>query len=362
MTGGKVLIVGPAWVGDMVMAQSLYKLLQNRDPALQIHVVAPAWSRPLLARMREVSRAMELAVGHGEAGIGARWRLGRSLRGEGYRQAIVLPRSFKAALVPYFAGARTRTGFRGEWRYGLLNDIRPYDLGRLDQTVKRYIALGMGRGDDELPSPPPPSLSTDADNLRATARRLGLELSTDAVAIVPGAEHGPAKRWPAARYGELAGRLASAGAQVWILGSSRERELCDAVSAAASHTNVVNLCGKTGLTDAVDLLGAARVAVTNDSGLMHIAAAVDTHVIGIYGPSSPGFTPPLTSRADIFYKGLDCSPCFRSECPLGHFRCMLEISVDAVLGAALTALATAPRLDMGAGSNTRGPVADSRDG
>ena len=344
----------------MVIAQSLYKLLRNRDPELQIHVVAPAWSRPLLARMPEVSRAMELPVGHGEAGIGARWKLGRSLRGEGYRRAIVLPRSLKAALVPYFAAARIRTGFRGEWRYGLVNDIRPYDLVRLDQTVKRYISLGLCGGDDELPPPPQPSLRTDPDNLRATARRLGLELSADAVAIVPGAEHGSAKRWPASRFGELAGRLAGEGTQVWIFGSSRERELGDAVSAAANHPDVANLCGKTSLTDAVDLLGAARVAVANDSGLMPIAAAVDTHVIGIYVPSSPLFTPPLTSRANIIYKALECSPCFQSECPLGHFRCTTEISVDTILGAALTALAPGRRPSLDAGKPSPETVADGR--
>ncbi len=357
-----MLIVGPAWVGDMVMAQSLYMLLLDRDPELRIDVVAPSWSRPLLARMPEVARAMELAAGHGEAGLGARWKLGRSLRGEGYRQAIVLPRSLKASLVPCFAAVRVRTGFRGEWRFGLINDMRPFDPGRLDQTVKRFNALGLRPDEHELPPPPPPSLRIDPDNQRSTARRLGLKLSTDAVAVMPGAEYGPAKRWPAARYGELAARLAGAGVQVWILGSAAERERGNAVSTAANHANVVNLCGETSLADVIDLLGAAKVAVTNDSGLMHIAAAVDTYVIGLYGSSSPRFTPPLTSRADIFYEDLDCSPCFQRECPLGHFRCMTGISVDAVMGAAATALATAPRADASGREAIPESVTDGRNG
>lgn len=334
----KLLIVGPAWIGDMVMAQSLYKLLMSRNPGTRIHVIAPPWSKPILARMPEVRRAIELDVSHGKAGVGARRALGRRLRREGYRQAIVLPRSLKAALAPFFAGVPVRTGYRGEWRYALINDMREFDRGRLDQTVKRFIALGLHRDEDELPSPPEPSLRTDADNLRATADRLGLSLTAGTVAIMPGAEYGPAKRWPVDRFGELAAALAVAGLQVWILGSGTERQLGDAVSAAANHENAVNLCGRTSLAEVVDLLGAASVAVTNDSGLMHIAAAVDTHVIGLYGSTSPRFTPPLTERADIFHEDLDCSPCFRRECPLGHFNCMTGLSVKAVLDAAGTAL------------------------
>ena len=334
----KLLIVGPAWIGDMVMAQSLYKLLLRRSPGTRIDVIAPAWSKPILARMPEVNRAIELAVDHGRAGFGKRRKLGRRLRIAGYRQAIVLPRSMKAALVPFFAAVPVRTGYRGEWRFALLNDMRPFDPVRLDQTVKRFIALGLRRDEEKLPAPPLPALRTDADNLRATARRLGLTLATDTVAIMPGAEFGPAKRWPALRFGELAARLVRSGLQVWILGSERERDLGNAVSAAANHDNVVNLCGETSLADVVDLLGAARVAVTNDSGLLHVAAAVDTHVIALYGSSSPGLTPPLTERADIFYRDLECSPCFQRECPLGHFDCMMGLSVDAIAGAAVAAL------------------------
>ena len=338
-TGDKLLIAGPAWIGDMVMAQSLYRLLLSRNPESRIHVIAPPWSRPILERMPEVSRAIELDAAHGKVAVGKRWRLGRRLRDKGYAQAIVLPRSLKAALVPFFAAVPVRTGYRGEWRFALINDIRPFDPGRLDQTVKRFIALGVPQDEDELPQAPRPSLRTDEDNLLAAVKRLGLTLATQPVALMPGAEYGPAKRWPADRFGALAARLAGAGRQVWILGSTRERELGEEVRAAAGHDDVVNLCGRTTLLDAIDLLGAAAVAVTNDSGLMHIAAAVDTHVVSLYGSTSPRFTPPLTDRADILYGNLECSPCFRRECPLGHFNCMMEFSVDQVAAMTMTALA-----------------------
>ena len=336
-TDHKLLIVGPSWIGDMVMAQSLYKLLLSRNPGMRIHVIAPPWSKPILDRMPEVNRAIELDVAHGEAAFGRRRKLGRRLRREGYRQAIVLPRSLKAALVPFFAAVPVRTGFRGEWRFALINDVRRFDPVRLDQTVKRYIALGLPKDADRLPVPPRPLLRTDKDNLRATAGRLGLVLTETAAALMPGAQYGPAKRWPAKRFGALAARLAGAGLQVWVLGSASERDLGEAVRSAAGCDDIVNLCGRTTLADAVDLLAAASVAVTNDSGLMHIAAAADTHVIGLYGSTSPRFTPPLTDRAELLYRDLECSPCFRRRCPLGHFNCMLELSVETVAGAALAA-------------------------
>lgn len=322
----------------MVMAQSLYKLLLSRNPGLRIDVIAPPWSKPILDRMPEVNRAIELDVAHGEAAVGTRRKLGRRLRGQGYRRAIVLPRSLKAALVPFFAAVPVRTGYRGEWRFALINDARPFDPVRLDQTVKRFIALGLPKSEDALPLPPQPSLRTDEKNLRSAVQRLGMKPAAANVAIMPGAEYGPAKRWPAHRFGALAARLAAAGSQVWLLGSESERKLGEIVRVAADHEGVVNLCGRTTLADAIDLLGAAAVAVTNDSGLMHVAAAVDTHVVSLYGSTTPRFTPPLTERKDILYRDLECSPCFRRKCPLGHFNCMMGLSVDDVANVAMATL------------------------
>jgi lipopolysaccharide heptosyltransferase II len=340
----KVLVVGPSWVGDMVMAQALYRVLAARVPPPEIHVLAPPWSLPLITRMPEVARAIELAAGHGELKLALRRSLGRSLRAERYTEAIVLPRSFKAALVPWFARIPKRTGFRGEWRYGLLNDVRELDRDRLDQTVKRFVALGLPANaapPSELPGEWRPRLRVDDANLARLRREHGLG-DEPLVALMPGAEYGPAKRWPAPSFAALARSLAQAGRSVLLLGSAKERELGEEIRVAAASERVRNLCGATTLGDVVDLLAASDAAVSNDSGLLHVAAAAGTHVVAIYGSSSPAFTPPLTAHAAIVYRGIECSPCFARECPLGHLRCLREIEPRDVLKT-VDSLLAAPR-------------------
>jgi heptosyltransferase-2 len=334
----KLLVVGPSWVGDMVMAQSLYKLLKAGKESVSIDVLAPAWSLPLLERMPEVSRGIELPLGHGELGLGRRRQLGRSLRGQ-YDRAIVLPRSLKSALVPWFAGIRRRTGFRGEWRYGLINDMRPFDAKRLDKTVLRFVALGMQPEEKELPEPPEPALRANAEAAERLLARTDKRVALPFVALMPGAEYGPAKQWPTASYARLAARLAEKGVDVVILGSSKEAPLGQEIASQSGSPRVLNFCGETALVDAVDLLAAASVAVSNDSGLMHIAAAVGTATVAIYGSSTPDFTPPLTANADIHYRRLSCSPCFARECPLGHLDCLNGITVDAVFESVRSRLA-----------------------
>jgi heptosyltransferase-2 len=327
-----VLVVGPSWVGDMVMAQSLLITLERERRAAAIDVLAPAWSLPLIRRMPQVREAIELPVKHGELALSTRWRTGRELRARRYGRALVLPRSFKAALVPFFAGIRERVGWRGEMRYGLLTDLRTLDAALLTQTAQRFVALGLPRGAPQPPPVPEPRLVVDTANQRRLLEDFGLAPVPPVVGMMPGAEYGPAKCWPIERYGELAARLTGAGRQVWIFGSAKD-EPAGAAIAAACTQGVVNLCGRTRLEDVVDLLALAPVAVTNDSGLMHVAAAVGTHVVALYGSSSPRYTPPLTRRATVLYRGIYCSPCFERECPLGHFRCMLEMEVGDVLAA-----------------------------
>ena len=331
----KVLVVGPSWVGDMVMAQALYRELHAANPRVEIHVVAPPWSLPVLERMPEVARGIELAVGHGKLGLGKRWALARQLRAERYTRAIVLPRSAKAALVPWLARIPLRTGFRGEWRYGLLNDVRVLEA-RLDQTVKRFVALGLPSGaavPDPLPSALMPRLRSDPNNLDRLRTLHGLAPGARLAALMPGAEYGPAKRWPAAHYGALAAALAGADTDVVVLGSAKERAIGDEVAARAANERVRNLCGKTSLADVVDLVAAADVAVSNDSGLLHVAAAAGAPVVAIYGSSSPKLTPPLTADAAVVSLPIECSPCFERECPLGHLRCLKELEPATVLRA-----------------------------
>mgnify|MGYP001765069677 FL=1 len=325
----RVLVVGPSWVGDMVMAQSLFRALKHDRPEVQIDVLAPGWSLPLLARMPEVRAGVEMPLKHGELGLGRRWRLGRSLRGQ-YDQAIVLPGSLKSALVPFFAGIRQRTAFLGEQRYGLINDIRALDKDVLPMTVQRFVALGQAATDAQPPRILEPHLQVDTDNQQHLLQALGLSLDKPAVALMPGAEFGPAKQWPLAHFAALARDLLVQGRQVWIFGSQKDAAAGEAIAQQAQ--GVVNLCGRTQLADAVDLIALCSAAVSNDSGLMHIAAALDVPTIALYGSSSPAHTPPLSAKARIVYLDLDCSPCFRRVCPLGHTRCLHEITPEQVFG------------------------------
>jgi heptosyltransferase-2 len=336
----KILVVGPSWVGDMVMAQSLFMALKQGSSDCTIDVLAPAWSLPILARMPEVQRGVVMPLGHGQFGLGARWRLGREIAREQprYDQAIVLPGSLKSALVPFFANIPQRTGFRGEMRYGLLNDLRPLDRTLLPMTVQRFVALGLPR--DAAPACPPfriPRLIADTANQRALIDQFGLNTEHPAIAFMPGAEYGPAKQWPAAHYAELARQLTARGLQVWILGSKKDTEVARPI--AADNPGVLDLTGRTQLGDAVDLLALSRAAVTNDSGLMHVAAALDLPLVAIFGSSSAEHTPPLTSRNRIAIETLrlSCAPCFERVCPLGHTRCLTDIPPARVL-ASLEAL------------------------
>jgi len=321
------LIVGPSWVGDMVMAQALFKFLKHRDPDRALDVLAPAWSLPIVARMPEIRQGIASETGHGEIGLTKRRRIAARLSGEGYDRAIVLPRSFKSALIPWFASIPSRTGFRGESRFLLLNDRRPFDRNVLDQTVKRFVALGL-EIDEALPDElPQPSLTISRDNQAHIMATLGLESDRPVVAMMPGAEYGPAKCWPHEYFAELARRLEQRGYAVWILGSAKDAAAGDTI---AHGSKALNLCGKTALEDVIDLLAACEQAVSNDSGLMHIAAAVGIHVHGLYGSSSSKFTPPLTKSRDIHQTGIVCSPCFERTCPLGHLKCLKDLRPDAV--------------------------------
>ena len=326
----RILVVGPSWVGDMVMAQSLFKALKQRGECA-IDVLAPGWSLPILERMPEVRRGIVMPLGHGEFGLGTRRALGRSLAGEGYDQAIVLPGSLKSALVPFFARIPQRTGFRGEMRYLLLNDLRRLDKAALPMTVQRFVALAAPAG-APLPEPLPlPRLVAQAANQPVLRARFELPAARPAVAFMPGAEYGPAKQWPIPHFAALARALGERGYQVWVLGSNKDRAAGEAI--AAGNPAVTNLAGLTALGDAVDLLAMCAAAVSNDSGLMHVAAALELPLVAIYGSSSPEHTPPLAERVAIQTLRLECSPCFQRTCPLGHTRCLTDIAPERILAA-----------------------------
>lgn len=220
MSESATLIVGPSWVGDMVMAQSLFKFLKDREPGRCLDVVAPGWSLPIVARMPEIRRGIAAETAHGEFGLAKRRRIGHDLRGK-YDRAIILPRSLKAALIPWFAAVETRTGFRGESRYFLINDMRPFDRQVLDQTVKRFLALGLQQ-DEPMPAAPYPSLDVASANQQALMQQLGIVTERPVVAMMPGAEYGPAKCWPLDKFTDLCNRVVADGFDVWILGSEKD--------------------------------------------------------------------------------------------------------------------------------------------
>jgi len=310
------------------MAQSLFITLKQQQPDCRIDVIATPWSVPLLKRMPQVDEAIELPIAHKQLKLLSRYRLGRQLRQRKYDKAIITPRSFKSALVPFFAGAKRRVGYRGEHRYGLLNDIRHLDKSVLSQTVQRYVALGFAQELSQPPVVPLPVLRVDKDNQARLLDKFELTQDRQIIAMMPGAEYGPAKQWPVAYYQQLAEQLVTQGHQVWVFGSNKEAVLGHLI---ATREGIFNLCGRTELVDVIDLLALATHAVTNDSGLMHIAAATGVHVVAIYGSSDPNYTPPLTDKATIVYKALSCSPCFKRTCPLGHTNCLNEIKFAEVL-------------------------------
>jgi heptosyltransferase-2 len=320
----RILVVAPSWVGDMVMTQPMLALLTARRPSAAIDVLAPAWVLPLAARMPEVDEGVASPFRHGEFALGARRRLARELRLREYAQAIVLPNSWKSALVPWLAGIPRRTGWTGEFRHGLLNDARKLDAARLPRMVERFCALALDAGSD-LPLPlPAPRLASDPAVRGALLDRLGLRTDPPVVCFCPGAEYGPAKRWPPEHFAALARLLSQRGLQVWLVGSARDREATGPLAIAAGPA-CRDLAGLTSLDEAVDLLACASLVVTNDSGLMHVAAALDRPTLALFGSSSPAFTPPLSERARIVQHSVPCSPCFERVCPLGHFDCMRKL-------------------------------------
>ena len=325
-----ILVVGPSWVGDMVMAQSLFMLLAAREPRPAVDVLAPAWSHELLARMPEVRGAIELPLGHGEIGLRTRRLIGARLRAGNYAQAIVLPNSLKSALIPVFARIPLRTGWRGEMRYGLLNDLRRLDERKYPLMVQRFAALGL----------PPGAVPAQVPRPRLCARAAGAPepgtLDAPVLALCPGAEFGESKRWPGEYFAAVARTLIARGWRVRILGSDREAALGNEIRAAIAHPareRCSNLAGKTSLGEAVDLLAGVTAVVSNDSGLMHVTAALGKPLVAIYGGSSPRFTPPLGDTVRVLRPSAACSPCFERSCRFGHYRCLREQQPEAVVAA-----------------------------
>ncbi len=326
-----ILVVGPSWVGDMIMAQSLFKALKSEYPHAEIDVLAPGWTSPLLDRMPQVREAIHMPVGHGQIQLKARYRIGYSMREKRYDWAIVLPNSYKSALIPFWAKIPKRTGYVGELRYGILNDARKLDKDLLTMTVQRFVALSSQETAKEIPDVIAPSIDVERDDGINALSMLGiLAPKKPVIVICPGAEYGDAKRWPIEHYGAVAKQKIADGCDVWIMGSHKEAELAQAINDICDG-KAYEMAGKTELGQAIDIMSLADLVITNDSGLMHVAAALGCKLIAIYGSSNPSFTPPLTKKAKIMELDMTCRPCMQRECPDQHLKCLRDITPEMVL-------------------------------
>jgi heptosyltransferase-2 len=331
-SGPRTLVISPNWIGDAVMAQPLLRLLKQANPERTIDVLAPPQVVPVWRRIPEAGEILVTPFRHRALQLGERLRYAKLLRERGYTDAYVLPNTLKYALIPWLAGIPRRVGYKGEMRYGLLN-VMHHDDTPARSMVPFYAALA---GD---PGPVPgklarPYLAVAGDEPERASRQHGIALDRPLVLFAPGAEFGIAKRWPPAYYGALAARVLQAvpGVQVALLGSPNDRETCEQVrmSAGPGAGAVINLAGHTSLDDAIALTARAEAVVANDSGLLHIASALNRPVVGIYGSTDPDYAPPLSDIARTISLRLDCSPCRQRECPLGHHDCMNKLDVDLV--------------------------------
>ena len=312
----KILVLSPSWIGDCVMTQPMLRRLHELHPDCVIDVFAPKWSQAVYRRMDEVNEILDNPFGHGALQLRERWRVGRMLGKRGYDQVIATAGSLKMGLLAFATGIKQRTGYVGEQRYGLLNDIRKLDKAALPLMVDRYTALAHASQAAFDGHSSQPSFTISAASQAAALAAHGLDLGKPVIAFCHGAEYGVAKRWLPRHLPPRRSITRNAVIRFWLFGSHKDFDLGEEIN-RLSGCLCTNLCGKTSLDEAIDLLACADTVFCNDSGLMHLAAAVGCKLVAIYGSSSPEHTPPLSNKAKIATLNLACSPCFKRECPLG---------------------------------------------
>ena len=352
MAGTRSLVIAPQWIGDAVMTEPLLARLAARGE--QITVAALPWVAPVYRALPVPVEVIELPFQHGALHWAERRAWAKAWR-DRFDRAYVCPNSLKSALLPWLAGVPIRVGYLGECRVGLLTHrLSNPSRDQRPPMVDFYAALAdvadptgghngeRGRGQPSPPSlPERPRLEISGAVQQAALQAHGLSLHGHVV-MAPGAEYGPAKRWPEAHFAEVAARLAC---DVVLLGSAKDREVCADIVARAQvnkrQGRLLNLAGQTSLEQAFALIASARQVVSNDSGLMHVAAALEVPQVAIFGSSSPEHTPPLSPKAQVIWlkwddryqPALDCAPCFQRECPQGHLRCLQDIRPERVVQA-----------------------------
>jgi heptosyltransferase II len=338
--GNPILIVPYMWIGDFVRCHSVVQVLRARFPDRPVDLLSTTLCAPLADYMPGVRKAVVTDLPRRRLGWAENAKLAARLKPERYGTALIMSRKWKAALAPFLAGIPERTGFLGEARFLLLNDLRRGERA-LPRMIDRCAALALPKGAELQLAWPPPVLDVPAADVAAWRQRRGLAAEgKPVVALAPGAV-GPSKRWPGERYSALAHRLTAAGYAVWVLGGPEEKPLASEIVGESPARDLTGF----DLRDAILALAAATVAVSNDSGLLHVAAALGTPTIGIFGPTSPWHWAPLNPLAATIETRtqLACRPCHKPTCRLGHHRCMREITVDEVFAVTERALSAASR-------------------
>jgi len=341
MDESPILIVPYMWIGDFVRCHTVVKLLKQRFPTSPIDVLTTSMVAPLLDYMPGVRKGVVVDLPRSRLALAQQRALARRLRAEKYGQALIMPRTWKSALAPWLAAIPCRTGFIGEARWGLINDLR-FGERRLPRMVDRCASLALPAGRVMPPEWPLPELKVSGSELADWRRRLGLAPDgRPVVALAPGAV-GPSKRWPSAYYADLARRLAGEGNRIWVIGGPGEKELAAEI-VPPGRGDIHDLTGPD-LRNAILALAAADAAVSNDSGLLHVAAALGTPAVGIFGPTSPWHWAPLNPIAAVMEVAgtLPCRPCHKPVCRLGHHLCMRDIPADQVASAIRRTLAAVP--------------------
>ena len=319
----KILIICPNWIGDIIMSQSLLKELKNQEPDTLIDVLGPSWSLEITSRMTEVNKQIIFENRHKKLDFWKRIFFAKKLKKENYHLAIILPLSLKSALIPFIAGIPLRRAYLGESRFFLINQcIKKKELRRVDEY------LNLASFPYKKHSLNFPSLSVNKSSAQKLKKKY-LSQSKEALILCPGAAKGPSKQWPAHYFAEIATYYANKNYEIIILGSKADLEISNAIQ-KFSNNICVNLCGKTSLNETCDILSLAKIVISNDSGLMHLSAALQIPQVAIYGSTSPKKNPPLNTKSETIYLNMQCSPCEKRTCPYHHYDCLTKISPEMV--------------------------------
>jgi len=334
-----ILIIAPHWIGDAVSTQPLLANLKVLYPDSKINILASNWVAPVYRACSEVHEVIEAKFEHKKLQWNLRKEIAKEIEAKNYQACFVLPNSFKSALIPWLANIPFRIGYRGELRFGLINLAldNPSKVNR-PPMVEHYLVLSQLLKDDE--SIPLDKFAPKLNVSGAAKQQVGQKLQDANInrdfiyAICPGAEYGPSKRWPTEHFAVLAQQLIKQNSnnQIILLGGKNDYSLAQEITSQSKLvSNIHNWCGNTSLDEAIALIGMSKAVVSNDSGLMHIAAALQIPQVAIFGSSDPAHTPPLSDRAKIMWLNMSCSPCHKRVCPLGHLRCLKDILPEQVL-------------------------------